>query len=60
MKYRLMVCVEREDGSTFVQEIEALKFENSDKVDVRKSLGEYRKVLGRGYMICDWWLENDK
>lgn len=48
---RLFVLVERQDGSTYEQEIEW-----RDNESVATALTRFKKVLGRGYHICDWYI----
>lgn len=49
----IIVLVECPDGTTFTQELEIIKN------DISKTILEYSKVLGYGYMICSWWYKND-
>lgn len=48
---RLFVLVEAPDGHTWEQEIEWRAGES-----VKTAIGRCKKMLGRGYWICDWYI----
>ena len=50
MKQKMVVIVERKDGSTFEQEIEVQEGET-----YKSALGRYKKMLGKDYCISDWY-----
>ena len=50
--HSIKVIVEAPDGHTWHQEIE-VKDNN-----VGKAIEGYKKVLGKGYLICDWYRWN--
>lgn len=47
---RLFVVVERPDGTTFKQEVAVHCDEGAEEAVAR-----YRKMLGCGYLVCDWY-----
>ena len=51
MGKRLYCIVERPDGTTFEQEIDWREGES-----VKTALGRYKKMLGKSYWICDWYI----
>ncbi len=46
-----MICilVERPNGTTFEQKV-ALNGKS-----VKDTITSYKRCLGKGYLICDWW-----
>lgn len=50
MTEKLIAIIERPDGTTYEQEIEFVK-------DVRTSVRQAQKMIGRDYLICDTYWE---
>lgn len=49
---KLIVTIEREDGSTYVQNIAW----NKKNESVYEAINKYEKIMGEGYRVCDWWI----
>ena len=61
MRYKLMVEVERFDGSLFKQCVRHLTEEEAkDKELIHRLIQNYLKHLGHGYYIVDWYLDYAK
>ena len=48
-RMKLNVVIERQNGTTFTQEVIV-----KDGQTIKQALNEYKKMLGKGYYICDW------
>lgn len=58
MRYKLYATIERFDGSLFKQWVCTLTEEQAnDQNEIHLRLKNYRKLLGHGYWIIDWFLE---
>lgn len=54
--YSLYAVVERPDGSIMRQRVS--KVDNHlDEDEIRKKLKSYREMLGRSYLIVDWYID---
>lgn len=48
---KLYCVVEAPDGHTWEQEVQWNEGES-----VKTALGRYKRMLGKSYWICDWWI----
>lgn len=57
IKFSIIVIVERPDGSIFRQRIKKVEpEEEKDRSLISKEIRSYKKILGRGYLILDWYI----
>ena len=58
MKYLLMACVERFDGTTYTQLVDYLTEEQKhNTVLINKILDQFKKSLGKDYYVVHTWIE---
>ena len=55
-KYNLYAVVERYDGSILKQRVCKVD-ENISQSDISVKLQNYKKILGSGYLIIDWYID---
>ena len=52
----LWVSVERQDGTLLKQRVCKIKADASQE-EISKHLQNYKKILGSGYYIVDWFID---
>lgn len=58
MKYLLMACVERYDGTTYTQLVSYLtEDEKHNTVVINQKIEHFKKSLGKDYFVVHTWVE---
>ncbi len=54
--YNLYAVVERPDGSIMRQRVSKV-INNLDQEEIRQKLKNYQIILGKSYLIVDWYID---